>query len=212
MTALPIKVRTLESYLAGIGASSALIAGAFVAFVVLVGIVTFDAWPTGSSVFNRGSDGVTVDTSLTTTPPASEQANVPDLARLLGGGGGGAAATTAPARVGGGGQAPGGPAPGGGGSPGQSGPQGTNPGGGQQQPAQPNQNPQPVQPVGGASGAESSSRNVVQQTVFTLGDSVQGTTDNLSNTLGGQDTALGGLVGGVGNTLNNTLQGLVGNK
>jgi hypothetical protein len=205
---MPIKLRTLESYLAGVGASGALIAGAFVAFVILVGIVTFDAWPTGSSVFNRGAGDVTVDTRLT-TPPARE-AKPPNLVKLLGGGPAGA---TAPARlVSVGGSAPSGPSNGSGNAPGQPQPQGNNPGG-QQAPAQPNQPAQPTapaQPVSTPTTSQSPAPNVVQDTVSGLGNTLQSDTDSLGNTLGGQNSLLGGLVGGLGNTLNNTLQGLAG--
>jgi hypothetical protein len=209
MPGLPIKVRTLESYLAGVGASSALIAGAFVGFVLLIGIVTFNAWPTGSDIFSRGPGDVSVDTSVTTTPPA-RAAKGPNLVKLLGGG---APPATAPANTGGaGGQAPTGPSIGTGNPPGQSGPQGSNPGGGGQQgPAQPVQPVQPAQPVGGTSSSQNPSPNLLQDTVSNVGNTLQSDTDSLSNTLGGQDTLLGGLVGGAGQTLNNTLQSLSGN-
>jgi hypothetical protein len=211
MPAFPLKVRTLESYLAGLGASGALIAGAFVAFVLLVGVVTFDAWPTGSGVFSRGASEVSVDTSLTNTPPAREQPNVPNLVKLLGGGGA-AASTVTPASTGGAGNPGAGESPSGTGkSPGQREPQGGNPGGGQRAPSEPTQNPT-TQPVGGASSAEPATRNVVQQLAYGVGNTVEADTSSLSNTLGGEDTALGSLVGGLGSTLNSTLQGLAGNK
>jgi hypothetical protein len=208
MPALPLKVRTLESYLAGIGASGALMAGAFVGFVLLVGIVTFNAWPTGSSVFNQGANDVSVDTSLT-TPPAREQPNVPNLVKLLGGGG---AASSTPVRAGGsnGGSAPNEPSPGAGKPPAQRGPQQTSPGG--QEPTQPTRTPQPSQPAGASSSTQVESRNPVQQLVQGVGNTVEGDTTTLSQTLGGQDTLLGGLVGGLGSTLNSTLQGLAGNQ
>ena len=210
---MPLKVRTLESYLAGLGASGALIAGAFVAFVLLVGIVTFDAWPTGSSVFNRGAGEVSVDTSLTNTPPARERPNVPNLVKLLGGAGGAAAATTTPASAGGGGNQGGGESPSGSGtSPGQRGPQNNNPGGGQREPAEPTHTAPATQPVGGASSAEPAPRNTVQDLVYGVGNNVESDTTGLSDALGGQDTALGSLVGGLGSTLNSTLQGLAGNR
>jgi hypothetical protein len=202
---LPVKVRTLESYLAGLGASGALIAGAFVAFVLLVGVVTFDAWPTGSGLFSRSANDVRVDTSLTTTPPA--RASVPNLVKLLGTR---VTPTTAPGRAGGG-QTPSGPPSGSRGPSGQRGPQDSNPGGGQQQPVQPTRPTETTQPGGGSGSAQTSSRNVLQETVSGVGTTLQGTTDSLSNTLGGEDSALGGLVGGVGSTVNNTLQGVAGN-
>jgi hypothetical protein len=209
MPALPLKVRTLESYLAGIGASGALMAGAFVGFVLLVGIVTFNAWPTGSSVFNRGASDVSVDTSLT-TPPARERPNVPNLVKLLGGGG---AASSTPVRAGGstGGSAPNESSPGAGKPPAQRGPQQTNPGD-QEQPTQPTRTPQSSQPAGASGSTQVDSRNTVQQLVQGVGNTVEGDTTTLSQTLGGQDTLLGGLVGGLGSTLNSTLQGLSGGQ
>jgi hypothetical protein len=212
MPALPLKVRTLEGYLAGLGASGALMAGAVVACILLVGIVTFNAWPTGSSVFNKGADDVSVDTSLTTSPPAREQPNVPNLVKLLGGGG---AASSTSARAGGasGGSAPNEPSSGSGKSPSQRGPQQSNPGAGQQQPSQPTRNPQGTEPAQASSGtSQVESRNTVQQLVYGVGNTVEADTSSLSDTLGGQDTLLGGLTGGLGSTLNSTLQGLAGNR
>ena len=199
---MPVKVRTLESYLAGLGASGALIAGAFVAFVLLVGVVTFDAWPTGSGPFSQSGNDVRVDTSLTTTPPV--RADAPNLVKLLGGG---ADQTNAPSSSGGTeGNSPGVPRSGSHQLPGGGGPQG-----GGQQPAQPIRPSQPTQTAGSSSGTQTSSPNVVQQTVSNLGNTLESDTDTLSNSLGGEDTALGGVVGGVGSTLNSTLQGLAGN-
>jgi hypothetical protein len=197
---LPVKVRTLESYLAGLGASGALISGAFVAFVLLVGVVTFDSWPTGSGPFNRSADDVRVDTSLTTTPPA--RADLPNHNTRLGGG---ADQSTAPSGSGGAaGDSPGGPPSGSHQLPGEGGPQG----GGQ--PGQPIRPSQPIQTAGTSSSTETTSPNGVQQTVSNLGNTLESSTDSLSNSLGGEDTALGGVVGGVGSTLNGTLQGLAG--
>ena len=211
MPALPLKVRTLESYLAGLGSSGALMAGAVVAFILLVGIVTFNAWPTGSSVFNRGASDVAVDTSLTTTPPAREEPNVPNLVKLLGGGG--AAASSTPARAGGAtGGSPANEPTGSGNSPARQRPQQNNPGSGQEQPSQPTRTPQATQPAQAASDSQAESRNAVQQLVYGVGNTVEADTSSLSDTLGGQDTLLGGLAGGLGSTVNSTLQGLAGNR
>jgi hypothetical protein len=199
---LPVKVRTLESYLAGLGASGALIAGALVGFVLLVGVVTFDAWPTGSGPFNGSADDVRVDTSLTTTPPV--RADLPDLVKLLGGG---ADQTTAPSSSGGAaGDSLGGLPSGSHELPGEGGPQG-----GGRQPAQPIRPSQPTQTAGTSSSGQTTSPNVVQQTVSNLGNTLESNTDGLSNSLGGEETALGGVVSSVGSTLNSTLQGLAGN-
>src|SRR5262245_41771558 len=47
--------KTAQSYIAGIGASGALLAGAVVTFVFLVGAVSFEVWPTASGK-NAGPD------------------------------------------------------------------------------------------------------------------------------------------------------------
>src|SRR5262245_48019933 len=51
MTAFQAKARTAETYIAGLGASGALLAGAGVIFIMVVGIVTFNAWPQASGLF-----------------------------------------------------------------------------------------------------------------------------------------------------------------
>ena len=54
--------------------------------------------------------------------------------------------------------------------------------------------------------------NVVSQTVSRVGNTVQKDTESLGNTLGGSSSpGLGGVLGGLGNTLNNDLQALAGN-
>lgn len=208
MPALPLRVRTIESYLAGLGASGALIAGAVVAFILLVGIVTFNAWPTGSSVFSGGASDVAVDTSLTTTPPTRQQPSVPNLVKLLGGGG--AAASATPVRAGGSSRGSQPNEQSSGGSPAQRGPQQNSQGGGQD-PAQPVRNPQQTQPAQ-SSNTGTQPRNAVQQLAYGVGNTVEADTSSLSPTLGGDDSLLGGTVGGLGSTLNSTLQALAGNN
>ena len=44
------KPRSWDAYLTGIGASGALMASASVLFVILVGVVTFSAWPQAGSL------------------------------------------------------------------------------------------------------------------------------------------------------------------
>ena len=58
MSRLTGKARTAETYLAGLGASGALIAGAIVAFLLLAGAVTFDVWPRAAGLFGSGDAGV----------------------------------------------------------------------------------------------------------------------------------------------------------
>ena len=58
MSRLIGKARTAETYLAGLGASGTLIAGAIVAFLLLAGAVTFDVWPRAAGLFGSGDAGV----------------------------------------------------------------------------------------------------------------------------------------------------------
>jgi hypothetical protein len=55
MTTLLGRTKTADTYLAGFGATGALVAGALVVFLILVGMVTFDAWP-GGGIFGGGDD------------------------------------------------------------------------------------------------------------------------------------------------------------
>jgi hypothetical protein len=73
------KQRTIPGLMAGIGASGAVLAGAIVAFVVLVGAVSFDAWPnsgaaptaeTGELFSGGGDGGEAISTSAITTTAA----------------------------------------------------------------------------------------------------------------------------------------------
>jgi hypothetical protein len=200
------KAPSVEGYLAGIGASSALLAGALLAFVILVGVATFESWPRPESLLpGGGGDNVTLDASTAGIREQSSASSPPDLIELLGAGGPAAPAGTAapsspvlpapsvqpPAgsEIGGGG--------GGGGSPG-----GTEP------PGSPTQIVQPP-----PAAQTTSSPNLVQQTVSSVGTTVQGTTTVFGDTLGGSENpGLGGLVGGLGQSLNSSLQGLAGSQ
>lgn len=200
------KFRTVEGYLAGIGASSALLAGALLAFVILVGVVTFDSWPRPESLFPGSGDNVTLDATTAGIQQPQPAESPPDLDGLLGGGpavGSPAAGSATGVAVqvpviqppsgselggGGGGNAPGGTTP-------------------QVPPGQ------AAQAVPSTPTPTSTSPNVVQQTVSSVGNTVQGTTTVLGDTLGGSTSpGLGGLVGGLGQTLNTTLQSLAGNQ
>jgi hypothetical protein len=202
------KLRTVEGYLAGIGASSALLAGALLAFVILVGVATFDSWPGPESLVPGGGDNVTLDaTTAGIQQPEPAGAGPPDLSGLLGG----AAAVGSPAAGSATGvavQAPGIRSPGesepGGGGRGEAPTGGTTPqvppaGAAQVPPGTPTLTPTPP--------------NVVQQTVSGVGNTVEGTTTVLGDTLGGSTSpGLGGLVGGLGQSLNSTLQSLAGTQ
>ena len=190
---MSIKGRTAETYLAGIGASGALIASAFVGFVILVGVVTFDAWPRPGGFF-EGTDGSVQVTAPVATSVASPPASAPGVVNPAGGtlspAGGGATHRVRPHPApDSGGSLLGGPSPGG-----PSGAQGP-----VEAPAPPPPEPPP-------------SSNVVSRTVSTVGETVEGTTNVVGDTLGGNSSpGLGGLVGGLGRSLNGTVQGLVGN-
>jgi hypothetical protein len=188
--------RTAETYLAGIGASGALMASAFVMFVILVGVVTFNAWPRAGHLLS-GRDG---DVSVHSAPKplATPLPKVPNLAKLIGAQGAatgtqqagtGQTGRTAPPRT-----------------------HGVLSNGGQTAVPPSAEGQQPVQ------GQEPSapvpqSRNVVTQTVSGVGNVVQASTDSVGDTLGGSSgPGLGGVVGSLGQTVNGTVQGLVGGK
>lgn len=185
---VPPRARTAETYVAGIGASGALIASAFVMVVVLVGIVTFDSWPRGGTQAGGGDGQV----SLNTTAPTAETFNptAGNLAKIFNPGSA-AAAASAGARHHAASQR----------SPGT---QGTLEGGtGNQAPVE---SPQPPTSGGGPTG-------IVGRTISGLGNTVEGTTDSVGNVLGGSSgPGVGGVVAGLGHTVNGTLHGLVGNN
>src|SRR5215208_7224834 len=54
-----VKARSWEAYMAGIGASGALLAGAIVTFVILIGVVTFKTWPHAGGFLGVGDGPAT---------------------------------------------------------------------------------------------------------------------------------------------------------
>jgi hypothetical protein len=195
MPIFQVKSRSWESYVAGIGASGALMAGAIVMFVILVGVVTFKTWPQAGGLLGGSGGDVTLSEPARAVP-APARSSSPNLVKLLGG-----RATAAPARGGdvrragsvgiGDGLVP---EPGRE-SPGRSG--GSN--AGQPQGAQPP--PAPTQP-----------RNAVSEAISGVGNTVQSDTDSLGQTVNtSTGTSLGDVVSGVGRTLNQNLQSLAGN-
>ena len=190
------KRRSWEAYLAGIGASGALMASASVMFVILVGVVTFNAWPHAGSLVGGvagGGDAALHQTAKPAPNPATAQPSTLNLVRLLGRGGAPAPSRRAGVRGGSGGIGHNlSPGHGGGPSGGSGGLGGGQPQGAQQPPST---LPQP--------------RNAVSQAVSNVGNTVQSNTDSLGNTLGGNSSpGLGGVVGGLGRTLNSDLQSL----
>jgi hypothetical protein len=196
MPVFQLKARTAETYLAGIGASGALMASAFVMFVILIGVVTFDAWPHGG-LFGGGDGDVSLN-STTASPAAAAVAGTPNLAKLLNHKAPSVTAQAAspPHRVShpsviSQGKLESGTNNSSGGSAGGQAPVGTT---------------EPPPPVTGGTS------NVVNRTVSTVGNTVEGTTTILGDNLGGSSgSGLGGVVGNLGQTVNGALQGLVGN-
>ncbi|MDX6606595.1 MAG: hypothetical protein QOD14_1135 [Solirubrobacterales bacterium] len=192
MPIFQVKARSWETYLAGFGASGALLASAFVMFAILVGVVTFNAWPHPGNLFGRGGE-VAVKNSPTSSP--AQQATTLNLTKLLGG-----RAAPSARRASDRGKAPRGNGVLTGSLGGSTGAPGGSPG--RQLPVESPQPPSGPQP-----------RNAVSQVVSGAGNTVQRTTDTLGNALGGSSSpGLGGLVGGVGRTLNDTLQSLAGKR
>jgi hypothetical protein len=190
------KARTAETYLAGIGASGALMGSAFVMFVILVGVVTFNTWPHTGKLFGDGGDvGLRAIAASTPAP----QHRTPNLVKILGG-------TPAPAihhraRAHGGPSARNGGLSGSkGGSGGSNGAPGA-PGGGQG----PVQAPQPPSPP------PTQPRGVVSQAVSGVGNTVQSSTDSVGSTVdSATGTNVGSVVSGLGDSVNGDVQSLAG--
>jgi hypothetical protein len=189
------QARTAESYVAGLGASGALMASAIVVFIVLIGVVTFNAWPEGG-LFGGGGNQVAVDAANLTGEEQQPQGL--SLAKLLGGPvqrGTLVAARPVSGPGGGAGGGSGGGSGGGtgGGTGGGSGGGGSTGGGGSD-----------------GSGGGGDGGSLLGDTISSTGNQVQGTTDTLG---GAVDSTTGTNLGSqvldpVGGTVNQTLQGL----
>ena len=93
--------RTSESFIVGIGASGGLLAGAAIVFVTLLGIVSFNVWPSAAGIsstgpnveltppYGGGSGGGDTGTPLSAASGQLASASVP-VASPAGGGGGAA--------------------------------------------------------------------------------------------------------------------------
>ena len=80
VVALNGRARTAETYLAGLGATGALIAGAVVVFLLLVGMVIFDAWPRAAGLFGGEEPEVeAVDANSPADAAAEALGGVSDL-------------------------------------------------------------------------------------------------------------------------------------
>jgi hypothetical protein len=187
-----VKSRSWDSYVAGIGASGALMASAIVMFVILVGIVTFKTWPHAGGLFGGGGGDVALSGAANPAraPAASSS---PNLVKLFGAGG---AASPRRGSVDGGGS---------GGAD-----RGRSPGDGVQGRSETGDD-RASQPQAAKPPSSPQQGNIVRDTVSGVGEAVQGNTENLGDTLGGSDSpGLGGVLGGVGRTLNNDLKSLAG--
>ncbi|HEX3561443.1 MAG TPA: hypothetical protein VHU24_01290 [Solirubrobacterales bacterium] len=182
------RARSWEAYLAGFGASGALMAGGFVVFVGLIGLVTFNTWPHTGDVLAGEDGGAALQSSATARPLLAQHRTTLSLVRLLGPAPGSAIRNPSD----------GGPSIRHGGVPGSNVAPGGS-GGGQA----PIESPEPPSPP--------EAPNPVREVISGAGNAVQSNTDNLGNALGGSDgPGLGGVVGGVGRTLNSDLQSLAG--
>jgi hypothetical protein len=175
----PSEARTAESYVAGLGASGALMASAIVVFIVLVGVVTFNAWP-GGGLFGGGGSRVAIDTANLSP---QEHPNQLSLVKLLGGPvqPAGTVVTPRPIRGSGGGAGRGGTGGGGGGST----------GGGDATAISSGSDT--------SGGGGSTLGNTVSGTVHDATDTVGGQVDNATNSNLGST---------LGNSVNQTVQGV----
>lgn len=180
MSGLTGKARTAETYLAGLGASGALIASAVVAFLLLAGAVVFDVWPRASGLFGSGDAGAEqIDADVPAATAAAALGSATDqvagsapgrslVDRSGGAGGGGADGGTGS-----------GPSEAGGGSG-----TGSDTGSG-----------------GGAGSAGSGGGG------STVGDTVNQVGNTVNNTVNGAGNTVNNTVNGVGNTVDNTVNG-----
>ena len=79
MQSLQARARTADAYLAGLGASGALLAGAVVALFAMVGIVTFNAWPEASGLFTFSGGQAELGAVREAPPARSEVKPLPSI-------------------------------------------------------------------------------------------------------------------------------------
>ena len=193
MQALQARTRTADTYLAGLGASGALLASAGVAFIAMVGVVTFNAWPEASGLFTFSGGQAELGALREAPPTRSEARPLPTIvviptARAASKRAVAAAADTERGGIAGirghhGGS--GGPETG----------SGVGDGGGQT-----------VTPP-----SQAESTDVLGNTISSTGTVVQKSTQSLGTTLNDvTGTDLGTPVAGLGETLNDTLQSVSG--
>jgi hypothetical protein len=196
MSALNGNARTAETYLAGLGASGALIAGAVVAFLLLVGMVTFDAWPRAAGLVGDDDASVSSDAVSPGTTAAAALSFATDQVSPATPGESLVAPPGGRAGQDGGGGVTGGGTGGGTIEPGDTGGGGSTGTGG-----------------GGGSGTGASTvGDTVNSTVSGLGKTVQGTVDGLGKTVNTTVSGLGQTVNNTVNGVNGLLKGLGGTK
>ena len=171
-------------------------ASGLVMFVILIGVVTIKTWPHAGDLLPGGGHDASLQSTAAQGPEALAPSSGLNLVQLLGGTG---SAGTSPGSDG---------ARAGDGNGLTQGENGGAIGGAPSQPGTGGGQPQGAQPPPSESQQPS---NAVSEALSGTGNTVQDTTTNLGNALGGSSSpGLGGVVGGLGQTLNNTLQGLAG--
>lgn len=105
MTALRSRGRTAESYLAELGLVGTVMAGGLVVFLLVVGFVTFNAWPNPAGIFSN--DDSTIEAGSTgDAAPASSSTPAPTIDGRRDGAGRGESADRRQAGGGGGQRSP----------------------------------------------------------------------------------------------------------
>jgi hypothetical protein len=178
------KPRSWGAYVARIGASGVLMASTLVMFVILVGVVTLKTWPDARGLLDGGG-GATLQSAAAPAPQVQAHPSTLNLVKRFGGGPTASHQEAHPGATGVN------PAENGGFTGGSTGQPGT----GVEQP--PSQSQQPS--------------NAVSQALSGVGNTVQSSTERLGDSLGGSSSpGLGGVLGGVGRSLNSDLQSLAG--
>ncbi|MGI9019436.1 MAG: hypothetical protein ACR2G3_01835 [Solirubrobacterales bacterium] len=195
------RIGNLRAYLAGTGATGALVVGALVAFLSVGALVAFDGFP-------LGGDDASGQVSLAEGPggqapeaAAAALAGIPDAVAATPAGG----VVLAAVFPGGVGIGPGGPV--------ATGPGGTGPGGGtdggENPPPPP---PPPPPPTGGALSAlvDDADETTGSLGLPPLGPATQQLTDGIDRTLNDTLNGVGGAIGqpNLGNNVNDTVRGL----
>jgi hypothetical protein len=199
MPILQAKARSWEAFVAGFGASGALMAGAFVVFVGLIGMVTFNTWPHAGSLFGGLDGDIGLNSAAASRPAPAGRPGTLNRVKPIGGrqgqetrhrdGGGSSNLPIGNGGLGGSNRPPGGS--GGGPTPVEV------------PPSPPTQSPSPPTQL----------RDVVGQAVSDAGNTVESGTDSLGGTVNAATgTSAGDVVSNLGDTLNNGLQSLTGKR